>query len=148
MSWPPFIHAAALLADAVVSAWMAAVAFARPHVPGGRRFAWMNVAMAWWCLTGALHAVPQGIDIRILWAQMQLAGIAAVPPLWLLFAADYARAPWARIRSRRRLLALMAVAMVAAGATNHAHHLYWTVVEPVNGQLVYHHSPLFWAAVT
>ena len=147
MSVTPFIHAAALLVVAVVSAWMAAVAFARPHVPGGRTFGWMNVAMAWWCLTGALHAVPQGIEIRILWAKMQLAGIAAVPPLWLLFAANYARARWPLIRSRRRLLALAAVAMFLAGATNGAHHLYWTLVEPVDAGLAYHHGPLFWAAV-
>lgn len=39
MLWTPFIHAAALLVVAVVSAWMAAAAFARPHVPGGRMFA-------------------------------------------------------------------------------------------------------------
>lgn len=146
MAWPPFIHAAALLVVTVVAAWMAAVAFSRTHVPGGRSFAWMNIAIAWWCLTGALHAVPQGTDIRILWAKMQLAGIAAVPPLWLLFTANYARAPWTNIRWRRRLLAFVAVATVAAGATNSAHHLYWTAVEPVNGRLAYYHGPLFWAA--
>lgn len=147
MPWTEYLHAAGLLTVAAVSAWMAGIAFSRRHVPGGRAFGWMNVAMAWWCLTGALHAVPQGTDVRLMWAKMQLAGIAAVPPLWLLFAADYGRATWARRRSRRRLLAIVAVMMTAAGATNSLHHLYWSSVEPVGTRLVYHHGPLFWAAV-
>lgn len=130
-----------------MSAWMAGIAFSRRHVPGGRAFGWMNVAMAWWCLTAALHAVPQGHEFRVMWGKMQMAGVAAVPPLWLLFAADYARAPWARLRSRRRLLAVAAVLMAGAAATNGLHGLYWTRIEPVGVRLVYHHGPLFWMAV-
>lgn len=147
MPWPVLVHVAALFAVAGVSGWMAAVAFARPHVPGGRAFGWMNVAMAWWCLMGALHAVPQSVEPRVVLGQLQLIGVAAVPPLWLIFAATYARANWPRIHARRRLLGIVAVAMILAGATNGLHHLYWTSVTPAGARLVYHHGPLFWAAV-
>jgi signal transduction histidine kinase len=146
---PPgvLLHIAGQLAAAGMAAALAALAFSRPRVPGGRSFGWMNVAMVWWCLTGALHAFPQAVDTRVLWATLQVAGIAAVPPFWLLFAGGYARAPWAASRSVRRTLFVAALIMIGSAATNGWHGLYWPATRLAGSYLSYDHGPLFWAAV-
>ncbi|HEX6322664.1 MAG TPA: histidine kinase N-terminal 7TM domain-containing protein [Vicinamibacterales bacterium] len=146
---PPgvLLHIAGQLAAAGVAAAMAGLAFSRSHVPGGRSFGWMNVAMVWWCLTGALHAFPQAVETRVLWATLQVAGIAAVPPFWLLFAGGYARTSWAAAPSVRRVLLAGALLMIGSAATNSWHGLYWPAVRPAGGFLSYDHGPLFWTAV-
>jgi signal transduction histidine kinase len=140
------LHIGGQLVAAGLSVWMARLAFSRPLVPGGRAFGWMNVAITWWCLTGALHAVPQDAHVRVLWATLQVIGISAVPPLWVLFAGGYARAPWAGA-SARRILFIGALLMVGAAATNRWHGLYWPATRPAGNFLLYEHGPLFWAAV-
>ena len=135
------------LAAAGMAAAMAGIAFSRPHVPAGRSFGWMNVAMVWWCLTAALHAFPQAIETRVLWATLQVPGIAAVPAFWLLFAGGYARLSWAEARSVRRILLAGALIMIGSAATNGWHGLYWPAMRPAGNYLSYDHGPLFWAAV-
>ena len=147
MTWPTVTQIAVLLAAGGIAVWVAVIAFSRTHVPGGRTFGWLNVAMAHWCLASALHAFDQALPSRVLWAQVQYLAIVSVPPLWLLFAADYARARWAGVRKWRRLLWVIPAASLVAVWTNDWHHLHWTSVAEVNGRAEYEHGPLFWAAV-
>ena len=83
------------------------------------------------------------------WAQVQYAGVAAVPPLWLHFVLRYLGD--ARATSRSLLLAttLPPIALVIAAATSAHHALLWTgitLVPLADGvRAIFHHGPLFWA---
>jgi len=147
VTWPTLTQISVLLAAGGFAIWVSIVAFSRPGVPGGRTFGWLNLAIAHWCMSSASHAFDQTLDSRILWAQIQYIGIVSVPPLWLLFAADYARSPWAARRRWRYALWMVPAATIAAVFTNDAHRLYWTYVVESDGRAEYGHGPLFWAAV-
>ncbi|MDQ3068572.1 MAG: ATP-binding protein [Acidobacteriota bacterium] len=148
MTWPLLAQFAVLLTASGIAIWMAIIAFSRPHVPGGRAFGWLNLAVAQWCLAAGFHAFDQTLDFKIIWAQLQYVGIIAVPPLWLLFASDYARMPWSARRSRRRAIWIVPVLTFIAVATNDSHHLYWSSVSLEGRLAVYRYGPLFWVAVT
>ena len=147
MTWPTLTQISVLLAAGGIAVWVAVIAFSRKQVPGGRTFAWLNLAIAHWCFAGAFHAFDQTLESRVLWAKIQYIGIASVPPLWLLFAADYARSPWAGVRRWRRALWIIPAAATVAVWTNDSHHLYWTRVVETNGSASYERGPLFWAYV-
>jgi signal transduction histidine kinase len=135
-----------LLAAAGGSIWMASVAFARKQLPGGRKFGWLNLAVALWSLVSAAHAFPQTIEAQMVWTRIQYVAIFAVPPLWLLFAAEYLRLGWARRRRARRAVWILPLAGFLAVVTNGAHHLYFTGVDRIAGVTVYRWGPLFWIA--
>lgn len=147
MTWPTLTQISVLLAAGGFAVWVSIIAFSRPGVPGGRLFGWLNLAIAHWCMSSAFHAFDQALGSRVLWAQVQYIGIVCVPPLWLLFAADYARSPWADRRRWRYALWIVPAATLVAVFTNDAHRLYWTYVVESGGRAEYGRGPLFWVAV-
>ena len=147
MTWPALTQISLLLAAGVIAIWVTAIAMSRAQVPGSRTFGWLNLAIACWCIAGAMHAFDQTLDARVIWAKLQYFGIASVPPLWLLFAADYARSRWAGKRVWRRALWIVPVLSIAAVWTNDSHRLFWTNVTESGGRASYGHGPLFWGAV-
>jgi signal transduction histidine kinase len=138
----------------------------RPGAPGVATFAWLCVAMAVWCIAGGFHALADTLTIKLFWAKVQYVGICSVPPLWLLFAADYAGVGWIRrghsdvARSGpvpsavapRELritpvgyLWMLPVVTMALAATNEFHRAIWTrvAIQP-SGFTTYHHGWWFW----
>ncbi|MBA3949495.1 MAG: PAS domain-containing protein, partial [Acidobacteria bacterium] len=144
MRGPLAIQLALLGATSAGAVWIAILSFGRRHVPGARALGGLSVAIAWWSLFSALHALPQPLETQILLTKFQKAGIFAAPPCWLLFTSEYVRAGWTRRASRRRILFLVPALFVIAIAFNETHGLYYTGVERVNGATVYHWGPLFW----
>lgn len=145
MHGPSAIQIALLVTATLGAIWMATVAFSRQHVPGSRVFVALCLAVALWCLMSAAHSVPQSIESQLVWTRIQYAGILAVPPLWLLFCADYVRVPWAARRNVRRALWIIPVAAFIAVLTNDLHHLHYRSVERISGVTIYRWGPLFWA---
>ena len=107
------------------------------------------LATGYWALVGTLHAVILSVPLRIELAKIQYVGIAAVAPLWFIFASQYARERWLRDRTLKLLLWVIPVITVAMAFTNDWHHLLWTAITPVDGglRLVYSHGPWFWIAL-
>ncbi|HXG89555.1 MAG TPA: histidine kinase N-terminal 7TM domain-containing protein [Vicinamibacterales bacterium] len=151
MTWTPTIHAVVLLASAGLAAWAAIVARGRRTVPGSAVFGWLMFATAYWAIIGALHAVVEPVASRIVLAQFQYLGIAAVAPLWLLFASQYARARWLDDTLTRSLLWVIPGVTVLIAFTNAWHHLLWTDIRlatpSLASRLVYSHGPWFWIAL-
>jgi signal transduction histidine kinase len=138
------------------------VAQRRPEVPGVRTFAWLCAGMAVWCIAGGFHAVAATLPIKLFWAKVQYVGICSVPPLWLLFTAEYAGVGWiGRRRSNEdeadervapvRLLWpigyvwALPIVTIALAATNEFHHAIWTrvAIQPT-GFTSYSHGWWFW----
>lgn len=147
-TWPSVPQAVVLFAAAGLALWIAFVARGRHAVPGSRPFAWMVLAIAHWCLTSGLHALASPIDVQVVWAKVQYFGIAAVPPLWLLFTTQYARTPIVTSRGHLALLWLVPALTVLAAVTNDWHGWVWRAVDATPaGGAIYRHGPWFWIAV-
>jgi len=128
-------------------ALLLAVGVQRRHgAPGVRPFGWLCGAVAVWCIAGGFHAIANALTIKLFWAQVQYAGIVSVPPLWLLFAAEYAGVGWME-RAGRRLLWIAPAATLMLALTNDRHHAIWTDVQMTpGGQAIYSHGWWFWGA--
>jgi len=152
VTWQIGVHAGVLFASAAVAVWGFVVVRSRRSAPGRDALAWLMLAAAHWSVTSGLHAVVESVDTRVVLAQVQYVGIAAVPPLWLLFASQYARLSWTSDRLLSFLLWLLPAVTVVLAFTNPSHGLLWRTVVPVSvagggTRLMYVHGPWFWVAV-
>jgi signal transduction histidine kinase len=142
----------ALFASAAVAVWAFIVVRSRRPAPGRDALAWLMLAAVHWSVTSGLHALVEPLGTRVALSQIQYVGIAAVPPLWLLFASQYARLPWTSDRTLCFLLWLLPVVTVGLAFTNPSHGLLWRAVVPVNvpgggARVMYVHGPWFWVVV-
>ena len=150
MLWSTPLQAAALFASTGISIWAVVIVRARRGVPGSTPFAWLMVAVALWSLTSALHLLIADREAQILISQVQYLGIVATGPLWLLFASEYARAAWVKLRGARAALCIVPLVTIGAAMTNEWHHALWasiTVAEDGSGRLVYAAEPWYWVNV-
>jgi signal transduction histidine kinase len=152
VTWEIRVHAAVLFAAAAVAVWGFIVVRSRRTAPGRDALAWLMLAAAHWSVTSGLHALVEPVDTRVALSQIQYVGIAAVPPLWLLFASKYARLSWTSDRTLCFLLWLLPAVTVVLAFTNPWHGLLWRAVVPVSTpdggvRLMYIHGPWFWGMV-
>jgi signal transduction histidine kinase len=137
----------ALFVSAALAVWVAMLVQRRPSVRGGSPFLWLIAAVGWWCVSGAVHALVGGVELKILWAKLQYIGVASVPPLWLLFAAAYAEAGWVQRPARVAWLWIVPAATVIVAATNEWHLAMWPgVTLEASGATIYDHGWWFWIA--
>lgn len=148
MTWDNLVHAAVLFAASLLAVWAFVVVRGRRGAPGRAALAGLMLAVALWCLTSGLHALADSISTRTVISQIQYVGIAAVPPLWLLFASEYARLRWTVDRVLRAALWVVPVTTMVLAATNPLHSLIWVDVVPVaGGRVRYVHGVWFWVVV-
>ena len=132
--------------SAAFALWIASRVARRP-VPGTGTFVWLSAAIALWCVTSGFIALADTIPEKLVWAKVQYAGIAAAPPLWLLFLADYGRLAALARPARRYALWIVPAITLAVAATNEGHQAIWTSVTLVPGGLAaWAHGWWFWVA--
>jgi signal transduction histidine kinase len=133
--------------SAALALWVAMLVQRRPQVRAAGPFLWLVGAIAWWCVSGAFHALADPVVQKVIWAKIQYVGIAAVGPLWLLFTTEYAGARW--FTDKRSLVALWVIPVVTIlmAATNEWHLAVWTsVAVNARGAATYAHGWWFWVA--
>ena len=140
LPWP-------LFAGGALAIWVASLIHRRRSAPGANILLWLMLMAGWWCVAGAFHALAGSVDAKIAWATVQYIAIASVPPLWLLFAAEYAETRWTSSPRVRAAIWTVPVLTVVAAASNEWHHEIWTSVRiEASGATVYGHGLLFWIA--
>ena len=114
-----------LLAIAVVTAGIACYAFIRSKQSGALTFGWLMTAMTVWSAFNAFEFLAPTLPEKIFFAKLEYLGIAAISPLWLVFALTYTG--HARWLTRGRRMALLAYFVLTFGLafTNEYHHLIW-----------------------
>lgn len=138
-----------LFASAGLALWVTWRNQAAKAVPGGGAFLCVMATVAAWCATSAFHGLVESLGAKILWAKVQYGAIASVPPLWFLFAAEYADAEWTAKRPLRVALWIVPVVTMVAAFTNEWHHAVWPDVRlEANGLAVYSHGWWFWIAAS
>jgi signal transduction histidine kinase len=137
----------ALFVSAALALWVAMLVQRRPQVRAAGPFLWLVGAIAWWCVSGAFHALADTVVQKVIWAKIQYVGIAGVGPLWLLFTTDYAGARWFKHKANVAALAVIPVITVLMAATNEWHLAVWTsVTVNARGAATYAHGWWFWVA--
>ena len=137
----------ALFASAALALWVAMLVQRRPQVRAAGPFLWLVGAIAWWCVSGAFHALADTVVHKVIWAKIQYVGIAGVGPLWLLFTTDYAGARWFRRKGSLAALSVIPIITVVMAATNEWHLAVWSsVTVNARGAATYAHGWWFWIA--
>jgi PAS domain S-box-containing protein len=118
-----------LIAAAVASGWVAVYAWINRRTSGGAMaLSGLSLAIALWASAYALEIAGADLPTMVWGGKLQYVGIAAVPPLWLIFAINHT------YQSRRvpthtaMLLAIVPLLTIALTFTNEAHGLLWQEV--------------------
>ncbi|MCH7552668.1 MAG: PAS domain-containing sensor histidine kinase, partial [Chloroflexi bacterium] len=125
MNWQAAPYSIPLIAIAVVLMAIVARASVRGRLPQALAGGLLLAAIGWWCLGYAGEIFAESLSAKVVWAKLEYVGIAAVSPLWWVFAVQHSgRGRWL---SRRALaiLPIIPVITVILAATNGAHHLLW-----------------------
>ena len=127
MAWDPSTFSLLAFVAAAVIAVLAGVAWRRRQ-PGTQSFAALMLVVAFWA---AAYAVQLGFTTKaeqLLWQRIVLAISGGVPPLFLLFAYQYAGKQERISRWVKALIVGEWAAFTALALTNPFHHLVWTEV--------------------
>jgi len=140
---------------AALAAWISSLSAAlvwprRDEAPGGRALSWLLISAALWSVGAAIELTVTGLEAKILWSQIQYLGTLSAPPLFALFAAEFARSNW--FAGPRRVAALFVVPALTLGLawTNPFHGLVWSGFQPSDEMLnllIYERGPWFWVGV-
>jgi hypothetical protein len=103
MDWVMTPAAVILCSTATLSLVVSWLALSHRSFPGGRTLPLIMSAVAAWSLCAGLEAATIPLATKILWSKLEYIGMAATPPLFLLFAARYAGVE-AWFRGARRFL--------------------------------------------
>jgi len=134
-----------LFAGGALAIWVVLLVQRRRAAPGANVLLWLMAMAGWWCIAGGCHALAGSVGAKIAWAKVQYFAVASVPPLWLLFAAQYAERAWISRPRIRAALWILPVLTIAAAASNEWHHAIWSSVHiEANGATVYGHGWFFW----
>src|SRR5690554_6287012 len=91
MPWLNTPYAVPLLLSAAVSAFLALYAWGRRQVVHcAAAFALFALACAWYALGYGLEVMAPDLASKVLLAKLEWLGIAAMPPLFLVFTLQYA----------------------------------------------------------
>lgn len=144
MAWN-VVQAFVLFGAFALAVWVGVTAFARQSLPGRSWLGWLQMAIAFWCLTAGLNALLDSTSQRIVVSKFQYLGIMALPVCWFEFARAYTRrpapaTPWP--------IWIIPAVTVGLAFSNDAHHLLWREVREVptaSGRVLldYVHGPWF-----
>jgi PAS domain S-box-containing protein len=117
--WPLFL-------SATISAALSAYAWRRATAAAWATLAALALAGAWYSAGYAMEILSADLPTKILWAKIEYLGMAAMPPLFLAFALQYAGLEGLLTRRSVAALAAVPVATVLLVSTNEAHGLIWS----------------------
>jgi len=144
MAWN-VVQASVLFGAMALAVWVGVTAFARQSLPGRSWLGWLQMAIAFWCLTAGLNALLDSTAQRIVISRFQYIGIMALPVCWFEFARAYTRRP---APATPWLIWIIPAATVGLAFSNDAHHLLWREIREVptgSGYVLlqYVHGPWF-----
>jgi len=122
MAWLFPVYLALLFIAALLAVGLAIYSLLQQRVPGGRSFACVMLAGAWWSGCAAIAAVSPSPAAADLWFfKIRFAGVVSLPVFWLIFALEYAG--MRRWLTARNVLGLFVVPAITMWITWTAGHL-------------------------
>lgn len=143
-------YVAPLVAAAVVSAVLLAVAIPHRSIPGIRWFMGFMGCLVVWSLGYAAEILVPGLEGKLMAARVQYLGIAPVGLAWLGFTTEHTGLSWWSPRTIALAFVIPVVTLLLA-MTNEAHGLVWASVGLSTGApytvLALGHGVWFWVQV-
>lgn len=144
MAWN-VVQALVLFGSGLLAVRVGVTAFERQSLPGRSWLGWLQMAIAFWCVTAGLNALLDSSAQRIMVSKFQYIGIMALPVCWFEFARGYTRRPASPMPW---LIWLIPAATVSLAFSNDSHHLLWRDIREVptaSGYVLlqYVHGPWF-----
>ena len=144
MAWN-VVQASVLFGSTVLAVWVGVTAFERQSLPGRSWLGWLQLAIAFWCLTSGINALLDSTAQRIVISKFQYIGIMALPVCWFEFARQYTRRPPSPLPWLIWLIPAVTVSLVFS---NETHHLIWRDIREMptaSGYVLlqYVHGPWF-----
>ena len=144
MAWN-VAQALVLFGSGALALWVGISAFERQSLPGRSWLGWLQIAIAFWCLTACVNALLDSTDLRVAVSKFQYIGIMALPVCWFEFARGYTRRP---APATPWLIWLVPAATVGLAFSNESHHLLWREIREIptgSGHILlqYVHGPWF-----
>ncbi len=98
-------------------------------------FSLVMFAAAFWAFSSSLENGLAFMSDKIFWAKMTYVGIYSITPFWFLFALQYAKFKKSFIRKVNYFIWLVPLVLFPLTMTNEWHHLFWTNIEPIGGNV-------------
>jgi PAS domain S-box-containing protein len=143
------IYSLILIISSIISLFLSWSAWKRREVSGALYLSLLFILVTIWSLTSAMELASADLASKLLWSKLSYIGIAAVAPLWFLFALDYTQNQEVIKKPRVIFLFLIPAATIYLTFTNEWHGLVWPMVTSINTpeglMIIYGHGP---AAIT
>jgi len=140
------IYSLILIACAIISLFLAWIAWKRRGVYGALYLFLLFIMVAELSLTGAMELASADLTMKLFWAKLEYIGIVTVAPLWFLFALDYTQNQEVIKRPRIIFLFLIPAATIYFAMTNEMHGLVWPFITPIitsqGLMIIYGHGPV------
>lgn len=144
------VYVLPVIASAILSAAVAAVAWRRRPASGATALALLMGFVTLWSVGYALRLLSVDLESKLFWAKFRYFGILPVPATWLILAIQYTGygKRWLRSWAYAALVLEPAVMLVLVW-TNEVHHLFWAQIDLASYRpltlLSTVHGPAFWA---
>ncbi len=136
-----------MLIAAMIAFFVAIFVWNRRKAPGGRPFILLMVAIIIWASAAVGEFSVLSASAKIIWGKISYVGIVNVPPLWLLFAAQFTRRKGWQSRKQIAWLWIIPILTLCLVTTNEWHGLIWSSIVPVSNNpgawLIYNHGSAF-----
>ncbi len=132
---------------AIMAVIVAAIAYQRQDVPGGKSLSLLSIAAACWSGGAALEYASPGISDQILWSKFEYIGTVSCPILLLTFALEYNHMTSWLTRRNIALLFIVPLVTLLLAFTNEWHALIWSSFTPSpagNNLTIFGHGIAFW----
>lgn len=136
-----------LILSALLSVFLAALAWRRRPAPGATTLALLMIALGGWAAAYAMELISASLPDKLFWAKVQYISFLAIPALWLVFVLQYSGRQKVLTPRRLALLAIMPLVTLILVWTTERHGLiYRDVVLSTNGPypLLLTYGPFFW----
>jgi len=131
--------------NAVLVLGIAGLCWKRRDMPAARFMFCMMISILLWVGFGIPEALEASPKRKLLWSAFQYLGITTTACWFLLFALDYVNLSERIPRAAKALLFVPSGIICALAFTNKFHHLVWTHVDMLPGNLMhYAHGPAYW----
>ena len=142
-----------LFGTSLIVLFAAGTAWRKRGVPGGATLTLALFGIAIWCFFSAMETTSLDTPHRYLWRAISFVGLCNAPPLFLVFALQYAGSDWPLNRGVLLVFWAIPATTIILAFTNGLHHLIWTgfTPGPIRGtntviykQGVWYYIALFW----
>ena len=139
------IYSILLVTGAVISLFLAGMAWKKREANGALYVSILFILVAEWSLANSMELASIDIASKLFWAKLSYIGIVTVAPLWFLFTLDYTQNAQVIKKSRVIFLFLIPLITIYLAFTNELYHLVWvstTLVDTSEGfMVIYVHGP-------